>query len=771
MAILFGLSPVVLFRADPGRRGIVPLATMGLALALALATTGTSASVLTSVHEAAWCAASILMLDLALPRRIRPALRYAPLAGVGALAMVLILTSAPRLDWFARWGLETVPLALPPALLVASGILHNVSLARRGRPIEGLVIDLGFVGLAVMVGFAWFGPGSIESTFALEAGAAVLLWLGHLGWLDVRWRALHRVGFPFVASCCIAFVGAVAFAPSVPTGGWLFGAAAVSFCVLWWLTYRALDAIAVRWVWGGSKGLADSLREAEQAIPVGGTIEEIGAGVLCAIRRHFGHEAEALQLFTLKPPLRVDLDAAGNPRLKSAEPPPSIELAVTVHRRQTILDLVELRGRMVREPDVRDLAAAMGQAGIGCALPCMHLDEVEALLLLPLAGRDHPLSRLELDELGRLGAALGSASSTALAGRRAQSHINELSSLRKEAEDRIAVLEGELAQLRSQCDFLGRALAEDRSLHVAYSASMRQVQTRAITLAPVDDPVLLVAPPGAPSLSVSRFIHDRGPRWEAPFVAADCSSVPRHQLLEHLMGSRSEHRTGWLESASHGTLFIRDLPAFPREAQVALASALASGVAQPVDAEAPYPVHARIIATSRLALEQLSERDALDFRLAELFASSTLDIPPLRHRRDDLTSLVLLAIDRACRVLGREPVGVERDAMQALLRHDWPGDVAELEFIIESAVARVEGSKIGFADLPPLAWPKGTDDGDFLSGTYAEVEHRLLDRALRRAGGNKSEAARMLGLKRTTFLDKLRRHSVEHSPASRSALG
>ena len=771
MAILFSLSPVVLLRADPARKGIVRLAMIGLALALALATTGTSASALASVHQAAWCAASILTLDLALPRRIRPVLRYTPLPGVGALALVLVLASAPRFDWFARWGLETVPLSLPPALLVAAGILHHVSLARRGRPIEGLVIDLAFVGLTVAVGFAWFGRGSEESAFALEAGAAVLLWLGHLGWLDVRWRALHRIGIPFVVSCFIAFVAAVAFEPSLPAGGWLFGAAAVSFCVLWWLTYRALNAIAVRWVWGGSKGLADSLCEAEHAIPAGGTIEEIGASVLGAIRKHFGQEAEALQLFTLKPPLRVDLDAAGNPRMKSAEPPPSIALAATVRRRHTILDLVELRGRMVREPDVRDLACTMARAGIGCVLPCMHLDEVEALLLLPLAGRDEPLSRLELDGLSRLGAAVGSASSTALTGRRAQSHINELSSLRREAEERIAVLEGELAQLRNQCDFLGRTLAEDRSLHVAYSASMREVQTQAITIAPTDDPVLLVAPPGAPSLSVSRFIHDRGPRWEAPFVVADCSSVPREQLMEHLVGSHAERRTGWLESASHGTLFLRDLPALPREAQVALASALASGVARTVDEETSYPVHSRIIATSRLALEQLSKRDALDFSLAERFANSTLSIPPLRHRRDDLTSLVLLAIDRACRVFGREPVGLEGEAMQALLRHDWPGDVAELEFIIESAVARVQGSKIGFADLPPLAWPNGTGDGDSLSGTYAEVEHRLLDRALRRAGGNKSEAARMLGLKRTTFLDKLRRHDAEDGPASRSALG
>ena len=98
--------------------------------------------------------------------------------------------------------------------------------------------------------------------------------------------------------------------------------------------------------------------------------------------------------------------------------------------------------------------------------------------------------------------------------------------------------------------------------------------------------------------------------------------------------------------------------------------------------------------------------------------------------------------------------------MDALVDHDWPGDVAELELIIELAVAQVTSKAIALRDLPPLAWP-GADEEEPLKGTYIEVERRLLERALLRSGGNKSEAARILGLKRTTFLDKLRRHGLE----------
>ena len=126
-----------------------------------------------------------------------------------------------------------------------------------------------------------------------------------------------------------------------------------------------------------------------------------------------------------------------------------------------------------------------------------------------------------------------------------------------------------------------------------------------------------------------------------------------------------------------------------------------------------------------------------------------------------MPSLALLAIDRACRALGRSPVGIDQGAMAALVDHDWPGDVAELELAIDLAVAKASGKTIGVAELPRLTWLAGGDEAESLRGTYVEVERRMLQRALRRADGNKSEAARRLGLKRTTFLDKLRRHGLD----------
>jgi DNA-binding NtrC family response regulator len=433
------------------------------------------------------------------------------------------------------------------------------------------------------------------------------------------------------------------------------------------------------------------------------------------------------------------------------------------HDGHGILDLASLRAQVVREPSIRDAVDTMESRAIGCVLPCVHLDHIEGLLLLPLGDRSETLSRVELGALGRLGDSLGGALASTLAQRRADTHIHQLSSSRRDAEDRITTLEGELEQLRGQCDVLGRGLAEDQTLHVAYSQSMRRVQTRAIELAAVTDPVLLVAPAGSPVLPVSRFIHDRGPRWEAPFIVADCSAAPPAQVMSVLFGSESERRIGWFQSAAGGTLLLRDLPALSRRAQARLAEALAERSAGVNDDEAPHSVRPRLIATSRAPLSELLRRSALDPGLVSCFSRCSgpgLMIPPLRERREDVPSLALLAVDRACRVLARAPVGIEQQAMGALVEHDWPGDVAELELVIELAAAKASTKTIALADLPPLAWP-GADEGESLSGTYLEVERRLLERALLRSGGNKSEAARMLGLKRTTFLDKLRRHGLE----------
>lgn len=719
---------------------------MGASLAVAVATAGAPSNALMWTHGVAWLSAAMVMLDLVLPRSLRPGVRYAILTAFAVAAFIAATFADAGLLPDATFGFVVV------AGMIAIGALHQVFLVERGHALEGALSGIALASLGVALAYAWFGPFGGVLGVCVEFCVAALLWLGNLGWIDPHWRSLRRVGVPFLAACVVSFGVGFFFASRLSDAPWQLGFAAAGIGALWWVTFAGAKRLGNRLAWTTSGRLAEGVHAARKSLVASATLEQIATESLAPFVDFFRQNDGFPELFALQPPLRIRLDVANRASIRSADAPPAIVHAVFGGGKTGVLDLSSLRSQVVRDPGIRGLVDTMESGAIGAVVPCSHLDHVEALLLFPIGDRTEPLSKIELDALARLGGSLGGALSSALAQRRAESHIHELSALQRGAEDRVEALEGELEQLRGQFDVLGRGLAEDQTLHVAYSPSMRRVQTRAIELAPSSRPILLIATAGAPVLPISRFIHDRGPRWEAPFVVADCSSATPDLVMSLLFGSEKTHRKGWLRSAAGGTLLLRDLPALPTPAQARLATALVEQSADSADV--------RLIATARTPLTELERRGALDPTLANVFSGSDLAIPSLRERREDVPSLVLLAIDRACRVLASDPVGIEQAAMAGLVAHDWPGDVAELEFMVELAVSRAQGKSIRLADLPPLAWPAGGGD-DSLSGTYVEVERRLLERALLRARGNKSEAARMLGLKRTTFLDKLRRHDLE----------
>jgi DNA-binding NtrC family response regulator len=730
---------------------------MGVSLAVAMASARTVSLGLDRTHDLAWLVAVLLMLDLALPRRTAPLVRYGALFGFASAALGAAILAREGLLPDAAFAVVVV------AGILATGALHQIVLAGRGHAVEGSLAGVAIVGLGVGLAYAWVGRFSGTLATTVEAAVAAMLWLGHLAWVDPRWRSLRRVGVPVVVACATSFLLVYAFAPTGPLARWELGTLAAGAGLVWWASFALARRLSQRSIWTTAGRLADAAALSRRALVGKTELDAIAASVLQPLANTASDDDPSPELYTFEPPLRVRLEAAGRVAVRSADPPNAITRAVLDGELRSILDFATLRPRVVREPGIRAVVEVMQGRSMGAAVPCVDFDHLEGLLLVPISDRVEPLSRIELEELGRLGDALGGALTAGLAQRRAQSHIHQLSELRRDAEERITSLEGEVEQLRGQCDVLGRGLAEDQTLHVAYSPSMRRVQTRAIELAPTEDPIWLIAAAGSPVLPVSRFIHDRGPRWEAPFVVADCSASAPDDVMSLLFGEEGG-RPGWFHSATGGTLLLRDLPALPKAAQARLADALhdRSGAAE--DAGDASLVPPRIIATSRRALGELRGEGALVRGLEESFSGAELLIPPLRERREDVPSLALLAIDRACRVLGRDPVGIDQAAMSALVDHDWPGDVAELELVIELAVANATAKTIAMSDLPPLAWP-AVDEGESLDGTYVEVERRLLQRALRRSGGNKSQAARRLGLKRTTFLDKLRRYGLEQRAA------
>ena len=320
----------------------------------------------------------------------------------------------------------------------------------------------------------------------------------------------------------------------------------------------------------------------------------------------------------------------------------------------------------------------------------------------------------------------------------------------------------EARRLRAEANALraGRGAGRRVMPLIAYSASMRALETRLAAVATMNASVAIVAEGGIPIDHVARRLHQASPRKDKPFVVADCGGVDGDSADAALFGDGEQ--PGWLALAEGGTLLLADVVALPPAAQAALADALASQQARTVEG-VTYAVDVRVVATSRLPLDSLQDVQALDAELAQWLGAIEVRVPALRERREDIPSLALLALDRACRVLGRGPIGIEQSALDVLLGYSWPGNLRELQHVIDHAVANAQGEQVRRADLPSLlAAGRVPEEAPAVSldGTYAELEKRILVQALERADGNKSEAARLLGLKRTTFLDKCRRHEL-----------
>lgn len=722
--LALAFSPLLLVLAPPPRAAR-HLAWIGILLGVAIASAGVPSSVLGVVHGWAWLLAAATVLDLALPRTLRWPSRLAMALAVlgGGLAASL---AGESLDP----GVAVSMVAL--VAVVLAGFSHMRRQVALDHPVEGGLTAAALALLAAALAWVWLDRIDAVVVAGVELCVASVLWLGHLAWADPEQRMLRRSGVPFVVASLLSFSLGLGWSTSAPRDPVELAAVFVVVGVVWFVSFTLTKRLTSRAAWTTPSELASRAQAATQGLLGAGSLEEIAARAL----RPFVGEVELGEsqptLYALEPPSRVRLDESGRTQCRAIEAPEALVRGM-MDTPETSVDAVALRERIVREPGIRQLAEVMEHEQFGVVVRCAHLDHVEGLLAIPIGTRADALSIVEQNALAELGEALGSVLAAALTQRRAESHIQELSVRRREAEDRVSVLEDQLTQLRGQVNGLDRGLADDQALQVAYSATMRRLQTRAIQLAAVSDPVLVVAGAGAPAVPIARFVHERGPRWQAPLVVRDCAvAEPAFECVETARG---------------GTLVLRDLPALCAETQLALIDLVDT------------PGAPRIIATTRVSRTELVRRGTLVTPWVVFFQHEVV-VPPLRERREDLPSLVLFAIDRACRVLAVDPMGIDEDAMAALLSHDWPGDVAELDFVIESAVSRARESSITTDDLPALAWPGAQDEAVF-EGTYADVERRTLARALARARGNKSEAARILGLKRTTFVDKLRRHGLE----------
>lgn len=290
----------------------------------------------------------------------------------------------------------------------------------------------------------------------------------------------------------------------------------------------------------------------------------------------------------------------------------------------------------------------------------------------------------------------------------------------------------------------------------AASQSIREFGRRA---AGVDAPVLLLGESGTGKGVLARAIHDASQRARSAFVPVNCAAIPEtlfeSEFFGHVRGAftgaQYAHK-GLFEQAHGGTLFLDEVGELPLTAQAKLLTTIEDRVVRRVGGERLSQIDVRIIAATACDLhERVSLRQ---FRTDLLHRINLLcfTLPPLRERGEDAQTLAGVFLERFAARYHRVPCWFDDSALKLVAEHTWPGNVRELAHVVEAAVVRSEGHSVSLEDiLPPIA--------PLLSRGFAspEEQHQLIELALLKCNGNKTRAAKMLGMGRTTLWSKLKR--------------
>jgi transcriptional regulator with PAS, ATPase and Fis domain len=318
---------------------------------------------------------------------------------------------------------------------------------------------------------------------------------------------------------------------------------------------------------------------------------------------------------------------------------------------------------------------------------------------------------------------------------------------------------------------------------VADSPVMREIFDLILKLADSDATVLIMGESGTGKEMVANAIHHMGARVSRPFVPVNCAAIPEEllesELFGHVRGAFTgaiNARQGRFQLAHGGTLFLDEVGEMSRKLQVKLLRVLQDRTFEPVGSDKAVRVDVRVVAATNrdlnLAVGEGRFREDLFYRLNVL----PVFLPPLRERREDIPLLIAHFLSAQSRKKSKGIETIEDEALALLQRYDWPGNVRELENLIERMVVLNEDEVIRAKDIPAyLSEMRGTkkdldskvslpNDGVDLDRLLKIIETDLMRQALARTGGNKSRAAELLRLNRTTLVERLRRKEMAEGP-------
>ncbi len=311
---------------------------------------------------------------------------------------------------------------------------------------------------------------------------------------------------------------------------------------------------------------------------------------------------------------------------------------------------------------------------------------------------------------------------------------------------------------------------------IGASAKMQKVYEMILKVARKRHPVLILGESGTGKELVARAIHAYSPGRDLQFVPVDCgalsSSLIESELFGHVRGAftgANQNRPGLLVAGGKGTVFLDEIAELPVELQSKLLRAIQEREVRPVGSNQRMPLEARIIAGTNQHLEGAIVRGTFRKDLFFRLNVVSIKLPPLRERKNDIPLLAHHFIDRHGGAAGGF-TGISYEAMSRLMTYDWPGNVRELENCIQRALALGTPPEINVRDLPSnLIYAIQAGSEKQRVSTLREVERDAIRQALEMTGGDRIQAARLLGIGKTTVYRKIKEYNLEGVAGSRQA--
>ena len=314
---------------------------------------------------------------------------------------------------------------------------------------------------------------------------------------------------------------------------------------------------------------------------------------------------------------------------------------------------------------------------------------------------------------------------------------------------------------------------------IGKTQKMQEIYDIISAAAQTDTTVLIQGETGTGKELVVQVLHSKSQRWENPFIVVNCAALPETLLQSELFGHEKgaftgaiRQKPGKFELAHTGTIFLDEIGELSPMTQLALLRVLQERKFERVGGEKTVEVDVRVIAATNRNLEedvaQKRFREDLYYRLSVI----TIDLPSLRERKEDIPLLSTGFLRRFSKKIGKNISGFSKETLELMMKYSWPGNIRELENVIERAVVFCKGDTINIGDIPPKLRNKAESVANE-QPTLQEVERKLILKTLTNCRWNKHRAANGLGIDRGTLYGKIKRYGLEKESekSTQSVLG